>query len=177
MSSLKKNAAFVALRPPSIAQLFKALLPVVSRTPNTEREIKRLPFSQRLKTVAEAATCEWWLCAHPLFASSDLSRARWLHVQHRSQRLPHHHSAKQAAHSSTFQAPGFIYPPSAPPRQHSLPQRQLLLLRLHGVQRLPGGHAPQRHQQRERRRHQHNRHLELGRVPRPHMHVGEDVVA
>ncbi len=190
MSSVKKNAAFVALRPPSNAHLCKALLPVVSLTLNTEQEIRwhcsqRLPYSQRLKTVAEAATCEWRLCAHPLFASSALSRARRLHVQHRSQRQPHHHSAKQATHNSKLEAPVFIYPPSvgvvwppsAPPRLQSLHQRHLLLLRLHGVQRLPGGHAPQRHQQRERRRHKHNRHLELGRVCRPLMHVGEDVVA
>ena len=71
----------------------------------------------------------------------------------------------------------FVLPPSAPTRLHSLPQRHLLLLRLHGVQRLTGRHAPQRHQQRERRRHQHNRHLELGRVRRPLVDVGKDVVA
>ncbi len=70
----------------------------------------------------------------------------------------------------------FVLPPSASPRLHSLPQRHLLLLRLHGVQRLLGRHAPQRHQQRERRRHQHNRHLELGRVPRPLVDVGENIV-
>jgi hypothetical protein len=145
----------------------------------------KAPCSKRLETAAEAATCEWRLCAHPLFASSALSRARRLHVQHRSQRQPHHHSAKPAVHSSILEtlgfidplSAGFVLPPSAPPRLHSLHQRYLLLLRLHGVQRLPGGHAPQRHQQRERRRHQHNRQLELGRARRPHCDVGEYVVA
>jgi hypothetical protein len=110
---------------------------------------------------------------------------RSIHVQHRSQRQPHHHSAKQATHCSTLEALEIIYPPSArlvqqqsaPPRLHSLPQRHLLLLRLHGLQLLLGRHAPQRHQQRERRRHQHNRHLELGRARRPLSNVGEDVVA
>ena len=48
--------------------------------------------------------------------------------------------------------------------------------RLHGLQRLLGRHAPQRHQQRERRRHQHNRHLELGRVEHPLLHESENVV-
>ena len=46
----------------------EALLPVVRLTLNTERDIpwhysQRLPYSQRPKTVAEAATCEWRLCA------------------------------------------------------------------------------------------------------------------
>ena len=87
--------------------------------------------------------------------------------------------------SSTLEALEIIYPPSArlvqqqsaSPRQHSLHQRHILLLRLHGLQRLLGRHAPQRHQQRERRRHQHNRHLELGRVRSPLVDVRENVEA
>ena len=135
----------------------------------------------RRRDVRTAAVCAPAIC----FKRSIAGKARRLHVQHRSQRQPHHHSAKQATNSSTLEAmeficppsAGFVLPPSAPPRLHSLPQRHLLLLRRHGVQRLPGGHAPQRHQQRERRRHQHNRHLELGRANRPLRDVGEYVVA
>ena len=128
----------------------------------------------RRRDVRTAAVCAPAICFK-----------RSIHVQHSSQRQPHHHSAKQATHCSTLEALGFIdppsarfvLPPSAPPRLHSLHQRHLLLLRRHGVQRLTGRHAPQRHQQRERRRHQHNRHLELGRGRCPLLDVGEHVVA
>ena len=90
VSSVNKNAAFVALRPPSNAQLCKALLPDDT-----------LNLCGRCGGIA---------------AKSSLSiagNARWLHVQHRSLRLPHHHSAKQATHTSTLEALGFIDPPSA----------------------------------------------------------------
>ena len=58
------------------------------------------------------------------------------------------------------------------PQRHRLP-----LSRLHELQRELGGHAPQRHEQRERRRYQHNRGLELGRVAIPLRNVGELIVA
>jgi hypothetical protein len=91
VSSGNNNAAFVALWPPSNAQLCKALLPVVSLT--LERDLAgnplpsqpKAPCSKRLK---EAAACEWRLCAHPLFASSALSRSRRLHVQSRAPTTP-----------------------------------------------------------------------------------------
>jgi hypothetical protein len=34
----------------------------------------KAPYSKRVNTAAEDATCEWRLCAHTLFASSALSR-------------------------------------------------------------------------------------------------------
>ena len=51
---------------------------------------------------------EWRLCAQPPVASSAVSavKARRLDAQRRSQRQPHHHSAKQATHSSTLEALG-----------------------------------------------------------------------
>jgi hypothetical protein len=51
---------------------------------------------------------EWRLCAQPPVASSAASavKARRLDAQRRSQRQPHHHSAKQATHSSTLEALG-----------------------------------------------------------------------
>ena len=36
----------------------------------------KAPYSKRVNTAAQDATCEWRLCAHPLFASSALSRAK-----------------------------------------------------------------------------------------------------
>ena len=189
MPSVNKNAAYVALRPPSSAQLCKALPPVVrptlcGRCGGIAGKGSLLQTRQHCgarRNMRMAAVCAPAVC----FKRSIAGKARRLHVQRRSQRQPHHHSAKQATHSSTLEALGFIdppsarfvLPPSAPPRLHSLPQRHLLLLRRHGVQRLLGRHAPQRHQQRERRRHQHNRHLELGRAPHPLPDVGEHVVA
>ena len=49
--------------------------------------------------------------------------------------------------------------------------------RLHELQRVLGRHAPQRNEQSKRRRNQHNRRLELGRVEHPLLDVGEHVVA
>jgi hypothetical protein len=141
---------------------------------------------QCLNIVVQDTTCEWRLCVLLLFASSALSRKK--RGGYRSQHQftqSHHHSEKPATHSSTLEALGFIdppsarfvLPPSAPSPLDSLRQRHPLLLRLHGLQRLPGRHAPQRHQQRERRRHQHNRPLELGCARRPLRDVAEHIVA
>jgi hypothetical protein len=55
--------------------------------------------------------------------------------------------------------------------------RRLPLSQPHELQRELGRHAPQRNEQCERRRYQHNRRLELGRVGVPLRDVGVHVVA
>ena len=57
--------------------------------------------------------------------------------------------------------------PGPRPSQHTVPRVRLPPIRLHPLQRALAGHAPQRNKQRERRRYQHNRQLELGRVDEP----------
>ncbi len=67
---------------------------------------------------------------------------------------------------------------SSRPPQQGVPRRALLPpIRLHLLQRAVGGHAPQRNKQRKRRRDQHNRQLELGRVEQPQLHESVHVVA
>jgi hypothetical protein len=131
---------------------------------------KRWHCSRRLPTLL-LKTAAW---RKPQCANGGCVRIRWS----RSVTTPSHSSRSDHMKALQFicpPSPRFVLPPSA--SQLYLPQRHLLLIRLHSLQRLPGGHAPQRHQQRERRRHQHNRHLELGRVQHPLVNVGEHVVA